>query len=180
MKNKTPTPAKEARLKTKRQRFHQLLLQLGEEKYKELIVNTAFGVDSTTQLTEAQLDQLIRDTEQRIGANRTDARPTVSKQKDNTNDTRIRRLRNKVLLVLAQRGIKATPKDWSAINQELSAKRYQWIMTDEQREQGICNQRGLLTFVTEADLEKLFQQLCRIRDNEKEQKTKIIELSKQN
>ncbi len=83
-------------------------------------------------------------------------------------------------MVLSERGIRSTPKDWSPVNNELAAPRYQWILTDEQRAQGIVNKRGIGTFNTVETLRKLFYQLCSIRDNEKVIKTKVIERASQN
>ena len=58
----------EATLKEKRQLFHRLLLALGEEKYKEVIVEGTFpGIESTTELNEQQLDRLIFEARTRMG-----------------------------------------------------------------------------------------------------------------
>lgn len=112
---------------------------------------------------------LITDAEERAGI-RQKARRTVATKAPET--AAVRKMRNKVLLVLAERGIKATAKDWSEVNKELSAKRYQWILSDEQHKKGLTNQKGLLAFSTVEDLQKLFRQLCRIRDVEQQYKTK--------
>ncbi len=147
----------------KRQRFHQLLLRTGEVEYKAEIINSFFpGITSTKNLNDFQMSVLLADAEQRAGIRQKKAQRKPQKPES----AGIRRMRNKVLLVLAERGIKATPKDWSKVNQELSAKRYQWILTDEQRQKGLINQKGLLAFNTVEDLQKLFKQLCRIRDLE--------------
>lgn len=148
----------------KRQRFHRLLLQLGEAAHKEDIISSFYpGTTSTKNLNIFQMNILLKDAEQRAGYGYKPRRTAATKAPETA---AIRRMRNKVLLVLAERGIKATAKDWSAINTELSAKRYQWIMTDEQREKGYVNSKGLLAFTTVEDLQKLFRQLCRIRDIE--------------
>lgn len=171
----------EANLKQKRQLFHQLLLALGEEKYKEVIVEGAFpGIESTKELNEQQLDRLIAEAKTRMGnrGQEVNRRPVAAANAPE--DTEIRKLRNKCLQVLSQRGIKSTPKDWSEINKELAAPRYQWILTDEQRAAGIVNTRGLGTFNTVETMRKLFYQLCAIRDNETVIKTKLTDRAHQN
>ncbi len=173
----------EATLKEKRQLFHRLLLALGEEKYKEVIVEGTFpGIESTTELNEQQLDRLIADAKIRIG--RSDKSGLVKRRPiapaNAPEETEIRRMRNKCLQVLSQRGIKSTPKDWTAVNNELAAPRYQWILSQEQRASGVINTRGLGTFNTVESLRKLFYQLCAIRDNETVIKTKVAERAAQN
>lgn len=157
----------------KRQYFHQLLVALGEEQYKEVIVAERFGVDSTLLLTEAQLTSLIADARQRLAQN---SKPSAT---DKTQAT-IKRWRNKCLLALNERGIVATPKDWTAVNAELSKKQFQWVLTPAQREQGIINHKGLYAFTTESNLKKLFLQLVAIRDAERERDSKLKSLMTQN
>ena len=171
----------ETRMKHKRQQFHQLLIALGEEKYKEVIVEGAFaGVEHTTQLNEQQLDQLISEAQTRMG-NRDVAVKRVSlAPANNPEEYQIKQLRNKCLQVLAERGITTTAKDWSKVNNELAAPRYQWILTNEQRAQGMINKRGIGTFNTVDTLRKLFYQLCAIRDNQKVISTKVTEKAAQN
>lgn len=144
-------------LKIKRQRFHQLLIKLGWERYKETIVTARFDVQSTTQLDERQMDQLIEDAKHHLNSK---AQPASSDIKQ------LRTWRNRCLLVLAQRGITATPSDWTPVNAELAKKHYQWIMSPAQLQQGIINRQGLYAFKTVDDLKKLFNQLAAIRDNE--------------
>lgn len=158
-------------LKQKRQYFHRLLLANGEAHNKELIINTKFGVESTINLNDEQLDSLINDALYRLRQNK------ATKADD---PKKIRTWRNKCLLVLAERGITATPKDWQPINSELSKKQYQWILNPEHRAQGMVNQKGLYAFKTIEDLKKLFNQLVAIRDNEKEKAAKENKLSKLN
>ena len=162
------------RLKAKRQYYHQLLLKLGEEKYKEVILEAQFGVESTKQLTEPQLDKIISDTERRMGTRQRPTKPTVDPDKI------LRSMRNKCLLVLSERGIQATPKDWSKINNELMAERYQWIMSETDRANGKVNRHGLMTFRTLPQLQKLFYQLCAIRDNEKTKAKEVQFLANNN
>lgn len=162
-------------LKEKRQYYHKLLLALGEAQFKDVIISSQFGVESTTELTEAQLDSLIFDARKRLNNLR---KPTESVVKPN--ETTIKRLRNKCLLVLNERGITATPKDWSPINNELAKKQYQWILTPEQEAQGLTNNKGLYAFNTEASLKKLFNQLVAIRDAEKKKAEKIRAISESN
>jgi len=142
----------EQQLKQKRQYFHQLLLLLGETKYKDVIVSARFDVSSTTELTEEwQLDELINDARHRLQRSMKPTAPDDTKK--------IKTWRNRCLLVLGQRGITASPKDWSAINNELSKKQFQWIMSPVQLEKGYVNHKGLYAFATVADLKKLFNQL---------------------
>jgi len=171
----------EARMKQKRQQFHQLLIALGEEKYKEVIVEGTFaGVEHTTQLNETQLDQLINDAQTRLGNRgiKVERRPLAPVH--NPEEYQIKQLRNKCLQVLNQRGITSTPKDWSAVNNELAAPRYQWILSEIQRAAGVINHRGIGTFNTVDSLRKLFYQLCAIRDNQNVIKTKVTERAAQN
>lgn len=168
-------------LKAKRQQFHKLLIALGEEKYKEVIVEGTFhGIESTKDLNELQLDRLIADAQARMGKRgmETKCRPLAAANAPE--ETQIRSLRNKCLQVLGERGIKSTAKDWTAVNAELAAPRYQWVLTDEQRAQGMINKRGIGTFNTVESLRKLFYQLCAIRDNQKVISTKITHKAKQN
>lgn len=149
----------EQALKQKRQRFHQLLIRLGWERYKETIVSSKFNVDSTTGLDEHQMDELIADAIHHLNKqSRPAPEPVEGKQ--------LRTWRNRCLLVLSQRGITATASDWSAINHELAKKQYQWIMSPVQLEKGYVNHKGLYAFSTVEDLKKLFNQLSAIRDNE--------------
>ena len=153
-------------IKQKRQYFHQLLIRLGEVRYKAVIVESAFGVSSTSDITEEwKLDQLIAEAENRLyrQGKRQQAR-------QNASERQLRHWRNKCLLVLNERGITATPKDWSMVNEELAKKQYQWIMPEDSQ---LINRKGLYTFRTVADLRKLFSQLCAIRDNE-QTKAKIL------
>lgn len=167
-------------LAQKRQKFHKLLIQLGEEKYKSVIVEGTFpGIESTTELNEQQLVTLINDALKRLGKKRTGEYQPITRQNELV-QAEIRRLRNKCLIVLGERGIKATPKDWSAINKELEAERYQWILPAETRNKGVINKRGLMAFNTPETLKKLFVQLCSIRDNEKKIHAKIIEIASKN
>jgi hypothetical protein len=159
-------------LKTKRQYYHQILIAAGEAAYKDAIVSSRFDVDSTTQLDEWQLDELIQDAKNRLAGQK---RPVPAA--DDT--SKIKTWRNRCLLVLAQRGITATPKDWSAINHELAKKQYQWIMPS-QLEKGFVNQKGLYAFSTVDDLKKLFNQLSAIRDNEKIRAKKERDLAMKN
>jgi len=171
----------ETRMKQKRQQFHQLLIALGEEKYKEVIVEGTFaGVEHTTQLNEAQLDQLIAEAQIRMGNRGVSVKRVSMAPANNPEEYQIKQLRNKCLQVMTERGIKTTPKDWSAVNNELASPRYQWILTDEQRAQGMINKRGIGTFNTVESLRKLFYQLCSIRDNQAKIKTKVTEKAAQN
>lgn len=171
----------ETRMKQKRQQFHQLLIALGEEKYKEVIVEGAFaGVEHTTQLNEQQLDRLIHDAQTRMGNRGVAVKRVSLAPANNPEEYQIKQLRNKCLQVLSDRGIRATAKDWQPINKELEATRYQWILTDEQRAQGMINKRGIGTFNTVESLRKLFYQLCAIRDNQKVISTKVTEKAAQN
>ncbi|MFV0377817.1 MAG: hypothetical protein ACK5JD_11030 [Mangrovibacterium sp.] len=158
-------------LAQKRQRFHRLLIALGEDKYKDVIVSARFDVDSTTALSERQLDELIADAVHRLYQRRNPA---------NIDDKAVRGWRNRCLLVLAQRGITATASDWSRINEELSRKHYQWVMTPQQVEKGLINYKGLYAFNTVDDLKKLFNQLSSIRDNEARKAQQLRELAKRN
>jgi len=166
------------RLKKKRQLYHRLLLMLGEAKYKEVITEGTFGVESTTELTESQLDSLISNAQIRINERRSNVRPTATKPE---NDVEIRRLRNKCLIAMSERGIRPQSKDWSPINKELEADRYQWVLTEEQRAKGMKkNTRGLMAFNNKEVLTKLFKQLCVIRDNEAKQYAGAQALARQN
>jgi hypothetical protein len=147
-------------LKQKRQHYHRLLIALGEERYKDVIVSTRFGADSTKRLSEKQIDVLIAEAKERL------ARSSRKPEPKNT-EKELKRWRNKCLLVMNERGITATPKDWTAVNSELAKKQYQWVMTEEQVKKGIANRKGLYAFSTLADLRKLFNQLVAIRDNER-------------
>lgn len=167
----------EQRLSKKRQFYHQLLLRLGEAKYKEVITEGSFGVESTTELTEAQLDSLISNAQLRINEKCVNVRPTADKP---VNDAEIRRLRNKCLIALSERGIRPQSKDWSPINKELEADRYQWVLTDAQRAKGVKNKRGLMAFNNKEVLTKLFKQLCVIRDNEQRHIAESQALARQN
>jgi len=171
----------EFRLKNKRQQYHKLLLSLGEEKYKSVIIEGTFpGKESTMQLTESQLDTLIFEAERRMGNRGQEVKHRPLAPANNPEEYQIKQLRNKCLQVLAERGIKSTPKDWQPVNKELEAPRYQWILTDEQRAQGMINKRGIGTFNTVESLRKLFYQLCAIRDNQKVISTKVTDKAKQN
>jgi len=161
----------EQQLKAKRQYYHQLLIAAGEAAYKDVIVSARFDVNSTTKLDEWQLDELIQDAKHRLG----------NKKITVTDDSKhIRTWRNRCLLVLSQRHITATPKDWSPINHELSKKQFQWIMSPAQIEKGFVNQKGLYAFNSVADLKKLFNQLSAIRDNEQIRATRERELAIKN
>lgn len=157
-------------IKEKRQYFHQLLLRLGEVKYKEVIVESEFGVSSTRDLNHGQMDKLIADALNRMNQN-SHKKPAT---KANT-EKQIRHWRSKVLLVLGERGIKATKRDWSVINEELSKKQYQWISSGNQ-----INTKGLYAFRTVQDLKKLFKQLCSIRDNEQKKAEELKQLASLN
>jgi len=175
------TQEPESRLKEKRQQYHKLLLSLGEEKYKEVIIEGTFpGKEHTTDLTEAQIDILIADAEQRAGNRGKEVKRISVAPANNPEEYQIKQLRNKCLQVLSERGIKTTPKDWSQVNNELSAPRYQWVLTEEQRAAGIINKRGIGTFNTVESLRKLFYQLCAIRDNQKVIVTKVTERAAKN
>jgi len=164
----------EQTLKTKRQYYHQLLIAAGEAQYKDVIVSSRFDVNSTTELTEEwQLDELINDVKHRM-YNKKRPGPNVD------DDRKIKTWRNRCLLVLSQRGITATPKDWSTINHELAKKQYQWITSPAQLQKGFVNQKGLYAFSTVADLKKLFNQLSAICDNEKIRATKERDLAHKN
>jgi hypothetical protein len=165
----------EQSLKQKRQYFHQLLIQLGEARYKEVIVEAKFGVESTTQLTENQLNELINDAKSRLhNNNRNQPRQPKDEQR------LVKMWRNKCLLVLNERGIVATPKDWTAINQELAKKQFQWVLTNAQAASGIINHKGLYAFQTVDSLKKLFKQLCSIRDNEQAKAKQLKDLALKN
>ncbi len=163
-------------LKQKRQYFHQLLLALGEERYKEVIVEAHFGVSSTRDLNEEQLNILIDDARKRLGNNQNAGADlqSVPSQKQ------LRMWRNKCLLVLNERGIKATPKDWTAVNEELSKKQYQWILKPALVANGKVNRKGLYAFRTADDLKKLFKQLCSICDNEQAKAKELKDLALKN
>ena len=168
-------------LKQKRQLFHRLLIALGEEKYKEIIVEGAFpGIESTMELNETQLDKLISNAQTRIGKRGQDVKRRPSAPANSPEQYQVKQLRNKCLQVLSERGIRSTAKDWSAVNNELSAPRYQWVMSDEQRSSGIINKRGLGTFNTPETLRKLFYQLCAIRDSEAKIKGRLHDKAAQN
>jgi len=170
----------ETRMKQKRQQFHQLLIALGEEKYKEVIVEGAFpGVESTKDLKEDQLDWLITSAQTRLGELGKVKRISIAPV-NNPEEYRIKQQRNKCLIVLSERGIRPVAKDWSPVNNELAEPRYQWILSDGQRAQGMINKRGIGTFNTVESLKKLFYQLCAIRDNEKAIKIKATDRAKQN
>ncbi|MBS2100414.1 hypothetical protein [Carboxylicivirga linearis] len=160
-------------VKQKRQYFHQLLLALGEERYKEVIVEAHFGVCSTKELSEKQLDILISDAKKRLGNNQ-------QPKQDPESSKMLRMWRNKCLLVLNERGIIASPKDWSAVNQELSKKQFQWVLSPAQLASGITNHKGLYAFRKVDDLKKLFKQLCSIRDNEQIKAKELKELALKN
>lgn len=163
----------EQTLKQKRQQFHQILIRLGEARYKEVIVEAKYGVSSTTQLNEKQLNALISDANKRLHKG-------SSKPKKGDESKLLRMWRNKCLLVLNERGIVATPKDWSAVNQELSKKQFQWVLTDAQANQGYVNHKGLWAFTKVDDLKKLFKQLCSIRDNEQAKAKQLKDLAIKN
>lgn len=174
----------EETLKQKRQLFHRLLIAMGEEKYKEVIVEGTFpGIESTKDLTEQQLDRLISEAEARMGRRGQHIKRAQLPSPHGEGaggEVEIRKLRNRCLQVLSERGITSTPKDWSAVNHELEADRYQWILTDEQRAAGIKNKRGIGTFNTVESLRKLLTQLCAIRDNENKVKPIITARAAQN
>lgn len=174
-------------LKAKRQRYHKMLLTLGEAKYKDVIVSAQFGVQHTTELTEKQLDSLIADAQARIDNLKRNTPVRANKQAVRANndspqpdDKAIRTWRNKCLQVLTQRGITATPKNWQPVNDELAKKQYQWILTPAQQAQGKVNSKGLYTFNTVDDLKKLFNQLVAIRDAEKKRDAKLKILTQNN
>ncbi len=151
-------------LAQQRQRYHRLLLQLGEAEYKEEIISSYWpNCTSTKQLNTFQMNILLRDAEERAGI-RQKARTTAATKAPTT--AAVRKMRSRILLVLAERGITAKVSDWSQVNKELEAKRYQWILSEEQRAKGLVNKKGLLAFTTVEDLQKLLKQLCRIRDVE--------------
>jgi len=171
----------DTRLKGKRQQYHKLLIALGEEKYKEVIIEGTFpGKEHTTDLTEAQIDILISDAESRMGKRGMEVKRVSIAPANNPEEFQIKQLRNKCLQVLTERGIKTTPKDWSQVNNELAAPRYQWVLSEEQRAAGMINKRGIGTFNTVDSLRKLFYQLCAIRDNQKVIQTKVTERAAQN
>ncbi len=161
---------KDERLKQKRQYFHQLLIALGEAKYKDVIVSSRFNTNSTKELDEWQLDELIADAKHR-------GTRTVPATDDNR---QIRTWRNRCLQVLAQRGITATPNNWNDVNEELARKHFQWIMTPQQMNKGLTNHKGLYAFRTVADLKKLFNQLASIRDNEARKANYLRDLASKN
>jgi hypothetical protein len=158
-------------IKQKRQYFHQLLIRLGEERHKAVIVESEFGVSSTSELLEWQVDLLIKKAQARLNNQVKHLKARRYKEQN-----LLKGWRNKCLLVLNERGITATPKDWSAVNNELSKKQYQWVMPDN----GIVNRKGLFAFRTVEDLKILFRQLCSIRDNEKKAAVKLKNLALKN
>ena len=166
----------EKQLAKKRQYFHQLLLALGEAQYKEVIVAERFeNIVHTTELNGAQLTTLINEARGRLHKAR------KAKQEVELHEVKaLKKWRNKCLLVLNERGIIATPKNWAPINDELSKKQYQWVLSADQRNKGLINNKGLYAFNTEEDLKKLFKQLVAIRDAEKIQKEKETRLANKN
>ncbi len=164
-------------IKQKRQRYHRLLLALGEARHKEVIVEAQFGVTSTTDLNEQQLDSLIADAQQRLNRLKT---PKPNNAPSEAEQKLLRTWRNKCLLVLNERGITATPKDWSPVNNELAKKQYQWILSESQLQKGMVNRKGLWAFKTVDDLKKLFKQLASIRDKQEVRDQKLKDLSVKN
>lgn len=106
----------EKQLAKKRQYFHQLLLALGEAQYKEVIVAERFeNIVHTTELNGAQLTTPINEARGRLHKAR------KAKQEVELHEVKaLKKWRNKCLLVLNERGIIATPKNWAPINDELS------------------------------------------------------------
>lgn len=170
----------EQKLREKRQLYHRMLIALGEERYKKLIVSERFGVESTSRLTEKQMNMLIADAKLRLEKLRKTNPHSAKASHEEKKEHLIRKWRNKCLLVLNERGITATPKDWSNVNRELAKKQYQWIMPPEKQKREIVNSKGLYAFNTVEDLKKLFHQLVAIRDNERKKAKELRELMLRN
>ena len=91
-------------------RFHVLLSNLKIREQKLAILH-GFGVDSTKELTEAQLDQVI---ERLVSIE-------AGKKKDHP--ANIRKLRSQVLNHLTKLGIYQDDNDWSKVNAFLMQSR---------------------------------------------------------
>ncbi|MGI6342007.1 MAG: hypothetical protein ACOXZ9_03380 [Bacteroidales bacterium] len=82
--------------------FHACLAKSGIMEHKESILS-GYGVESTTELTNEQLQELID-------------RYSVNREKTSTADVEVRRLRSDILVILNKMGIYATNNDWTAVN----------------------------------------------------------------
>ncbi|MGQ1889157.1 hypothetical protein ACT29H_01820 [Thermophagus sp. OGC60D27] len=96
-------------IKRKRQLLHALLFKLGALPNKKDILSS-YGVTSTTELTEQQLDDLIE--RLKIAINK----------RYNTTRT-IRQWRSNVLVMLNKCGVYADNNDWERVNKFLLDKR---------------------------------------------------------
>jgi hypothetical protein len=97
-------------IKEKRKLFHTLLHSNGLMKRKATILS-AYGVESTLDLTESELDELIRSIK-----NGTDT------EKHEKNEE-LRAWRSKILTRLQKLGIYATNDDWDRVNAYLKDNR---------------------------------------------------------
>ncbi len=82
--------------------FHACLAKQGIMEHKADILS-GYGVESTTELTNEQLQELID-------------RYSVTREKTSTADVEVRRLRSDILVILNKIGIYATNNDWTAVN----------------------------------------------------------------
>lgn len=82
--------------------FHACLAKQGIMEHKESILS-GYGVESTTELTNEQLQELID-------------RYSVNREKTSTADVEVRRLRSDILVILNKMGIYATNNDWTVVN----------------------------------------------------------------
>lgn len=90
-------------MKEKRKTFNALLAIAGFYEHK-LDILSVYGVTSTMDLTEEELDELI----ERF-------REIVIKQ-NNITEAEVRRLRSRVLTILQRVGIYKNDKDWARVN----------------------------------------------------------------
>ncbi len=82
--------------------FHACLARQGIMEHKADILS-GYGVESTTELTNEQLQELID-------------KYSVTREKTSTADAEVRRLRSDILVILNKMGIYATNNDWTAVN----------------------------------------------------------------
>lgn len=82
--------------------FHACLAKSGIMEHKESILS-GYGVESTTELTNEQLQELIN-------------KYSVTREKTSTADAEVRRLRSDILVILNKMGIYATNNDWTTVN----------------------------------------------------------------
>ncbi|HSW62371.1 MAG TPA: hypothetical protein VLH56_03495 [Dissulfurispiraceae bacterium] len=139
-------------MKRKIQVFHALLAHMGLMRSKYDLL-AGYGVESTTMLTEGELDDLIG----RLRG--------MQKESDQVADERMRKLRSQVLTDLNKIGIYTHNGDWGRVNNYLKQPK-------------ICGK--LLYECDEDELKRLHRKLMAIGEKQSRQELHTRRLTREN